>query len=105
MGLQNATLERIDGLAVHTTYVSSVVTGLASALAQLAMPAGRSGGRSGQRATMYAALWAGYLVGATGASIVQQGWGLVALVLPLVALGVVLVLDHRHPHELGGPPP
>jgi uncharacterized membrane protein YoaK (UPF0700 family) len=101
MGVQNATLQRVGGRGVHTTYISGVLTSLARALVHAVSRSGRAG-QAGEPLALYGGVWTGYLVGAIAATLIHQRWAYASLLLPLAGLVLVFAMDATHPHELGG---
>jgi uncharacterized membrane protein YoaK (UPF0700 family) len=111
MGLQSATLRRVGGRGVRTTYVSGVLTNLAEAIAQAVFRTGRRGAsgdgreprdRPTGRIRLYGNVWGAYVLGAILGGVGLEYWGLGALALPIAGLGLAMVRDLLHPHELAG---
>ncbi len=101
MGLQNATLRRVGRQPVHTTYVTSVLSYLAEGVVR-ALFRPHDSGEVHERLTVLVALWVGYVLGAAAATLAQARWAFASMSLPLACLLVVLVIDARQPHDLGG---
>jgi uncharacterized membrane protein YoaK (UPF0700 family) len=110
IGLQTSALQRISGHTVRTTYVSGMLTVLASELVSYlldrrGMPVGQRprylrdelglapGPRSRWRITLSAAIWAMYALGAIGGSYLQHRWQLHCLAVPVAVLGIVLAIE------------
>jgi uncharacterized membrane protein YoaK (UPF0700 family) len=94
-------VRRVGREVVHTTYVTSLLTSLGEAVAQLVVPNRTRFIASGQRIAIVLALWGGYVLGAAFASVLQSRLSFGATGVPLVALAGVIVIDARQPHELG----
>ena len=92
MGLQAASIRRVGGQSIRTTYISGVLTDLGRGLAERARD---------REATTAVGLLAGivvlYLVGASLGSLLHGAIGLWALALPLAALSAAAAADLRRP--------
>jgi uncharacterized membrane protein YoaK (UPF0700 family) len=114
MGVQNATLRRVAGQTLHTTYITGVLNGLAEESVHVlfwlreqthaaglraalrAMPA-----RPDLRAAVASALlWLAYVVGAVSGGFAKHRWQLYALALPLGLLAVVTAIEITRPDEI-----
>ncbi|HEX6122414.1 MAG TPA: YoaK family protein, partial [Ktedonobacterales bacterium] len=112
MGLQTASLRRAGGVAVHTTYVTGMLTHMAEEgvrylfwlrdrahswrrlrVALWASPRQTSF----VRAALLAGIWLLYAIGAVSSGFLVLRWGLVPLVLPITVLLVVIALDLIRP--------
>jgi uncharacterized membrane protein YoaK (UPF0700 family) len=98
MGLQNATLTRANGLAIHTTYLTGMLSVLVEGLVQYGV-SGR--GRPGWHLAVVGGLWAAFVVGAACGALLLARWHLLALVLPVAGLLGVAALDLLRP--IGAP--
>jgi uncharacterized membrane protein YoaK (UPF0700 family) len=115
MGLQNATLRRVAGQTLHTTYITGVLQSFAEDVVQLlfwvagqmravglgqalrgvpAQPLLRS-------ATTAALVWLAYVGGAVSGGFSKHAWELQALLLPLAVLAVIAVVDLLRPGRGG----
>jgi len=104
MGLQNATLRRVAGQSVHTTYVTGVLQTLAEEVVRYvfnrrgADPAAAAERRAPLRAAGLSALiWLAYITGAIGGGFTTQYWQLYALALPLAVLALIVAVDVTRP--------
>ena len=111
MGLQNATLSRVAGQTLHTTYITGVLQTLAESAVRYGFwlirevrghgwrPALRgSPGEPALRAAGAAALtWLAYAAGALGGGLATQYWELHALALPIALLMVIAGVDLAWP--------
>lgn len=106
MGLQTATLQRVGGRTVRTTYVTGMLTNLAQeSVAYLFWRHDHRHGQAGaesknaslQRVALLAAIWCTYALGAILGGFAELHWALRSLLFPLCALVAVIVLDLLHP--------
>jgi len=102
MGLQNAALRRFLTTAVHTTFVTGMLTELAVALVQwrLHLRRNQTGEalRSRRAAWIAGTVWSAYLLGAFGGAWLVFHHGIWTLLFPMLALaGVALALLRPNP--------
>lgn len=113
MGLQTATVTRVSAQGVRTTFFTGVLSDLAGHVGDYASwlrARWRSGGMraavretaqqaSFHRLTLLAGLWISYGVGAIGGSALEQRLSLAALLVPLGALAVLILVDIVRPFD------
>lgn len=113
MGLQTATVQRASGQGVRTTFVTGVLSDWAHALMQyLSWLRQQSTQRprreivresmqqaSFRRLRLLGGIWGCYVVGAICGSALELHMALAALVFPLCALAVLIVIDVFRPLE------
>jgi uncharacterized membrane protein YoaK (UPF0700 family) len=120
MGVQNASLRRVGGVGVRTTFVSGVLTNLAEEAVQVLFWLSDTGRRRRlglvlrlaprqdcfQRMTLHLSLWAAYVLGAAAGAWALGAWGLLALAAPVGGLAVLVVWGLIRPVTApgGGPP-
>lgn len=111
MGLQNATLGRIAGQTLHTTYISGVLQSFAESTVRYLFWLREQIGIGGIRqalqasraqpalrtATAAALLWLAYVAGAVSGAFTKQHWELYALALPIVVLTVIIAIELARP--------
>jgi uncharacterized membrane protein YoaK (UPF0700 family) len=110
IGLQTASLQRISGQTVRTTYVSGMLTGLADEVVAVAVARRVRPGRasylrdelgmrketaSGRRMLLIMSIWFAYVAGATGGALLHQVWQLDSLALPTAVLIVLAAAAWR----------
>jgi uncharacterized membrane protein YoaK (UPF0700 family) len=95
MGLQSVVMRRSSGNSVSTTYLTGTLTGLVSALA---------GGGPLREELTGAGVLAAALGGAALSGVVLTAWPSWAPVVPLLALGGVLVVGRRLTTPAAGTP-
>lgn len=110
MGLQTASLQRVSGRTVRTTYVSGMLTNLAEEAVALVLgpcPDGPDSGRSYvegelgihpgpasvRRILFIAAIWLAYAAGAVGGGYLERRIHLVSLAVPCALLGIVIIVE------------
>jgi uncharacterized membrane protein YoaK (UPF0700 family) len=110
MGFQTATLQRVAGRPVRTTYMTGMLSDLAEEAIQYAFwlrdrmrqrPLRRKllalrlswRQRSLRRVVLTGCVWLAYLVGALTGTIAELTWHLAALSLPLGALALMILVD------------
>lgn len=103
MGIQSATLRRVEPAHARTTYVTGILTRLAEnlvAYAALAFDRHRTGrrvrdeeARTKGRILVLASLWTSYATGGVIAALLELRVEMRAFALPLALLGVAIVLD------------
>lgn len=104
MGFQNATLRKVGGGTVRTTYISGVLTDFAEGTVDLLYWLG--GARKGKAPvavsglTLLLALWTGYFLGAVLGAVTEQRWNLLCLLVPIACLAVLAVVDFALPLSL-----
>jgi uncharacterized membrane protein YoaK (UPF0700 family) len=114
MGLQTAALRRVGERSVRTTYITGMLTDLASELARVVgrrrsrpHPASSSGATAEPVSAWYAgllgAIWIAYLSGAALGTLAELHWHLGAMIPALVVLAVVVAVDLIAP--VADPPP
>ena len=118
MGLQSATLRRVGGRAVRTTFVTGMLTNMTEDAVRYLFwlrdhVHGRSRRHAGRvlrvsarqptlaRVVLSSAIWGGYIVGAILDGGAQLSWHLGALVLPLAGLAGIIGIDLVRPIPLG----
>jgi uncharacterized membrane protein YoaK (UPF0700 family) len=113
MGIQNATLRRVGGVTVRTTYISGMLTNVAEQTVQYlfwlrdhwAEYRGRRMAllRLSTRQPSFAhvrlqlSIWFAFVAGAIAGVWATLHWGLLSLVFPLGCLGLVVAFDLREP--------
>ncbi|HZT58682.1 MAG TPA: YoaK family protein [Pyrinomonadaceae bacterium] len=113
MGVQSATLRRVGGQTVRTTYITGLLTNLTEEcvafLFWLRDRTRRAGeGRGGwtlrvlpkpsaRRLALLGGVYGGYVFGAVAGSCAELRWSLLALILPLCGLAVVVGCDLVRP--------
>ncbi len=105
MGLQNATLRRVGGKTVRTTYVTGTLTDMCEEL--VAWGFWRRDARAGvpqkgpppslARIGLLAGIWVAFIVGGVAGGFAFKQWYLNALALPLAALACVIAADLIRP--------
>lgn len=117
IGLQTASLQRLSGQPVRTTFVSGMLTTLADeVVATFALGDGRQPRRSyvgdelGLRAessrrsrmALLASIWLAYVAGATFGTMTDLAWNLACLAIPVVVLlgaAAAVTADRRGPRR------
>jgi uncharacterized membrane protein YoaK (UPF0700 family) len=113
MGLQTATVHKIGGQGVRTTFVTGVLSDLINALIQyvawlhtqtirrrLRQAVGASMQQSAFRSLLaLGGTWSCYVVGALCGSVLEQRLSLRALLLPLGMLALLIALDIVRPFD------
>lgn len=96
MGLQSATLRRVGGVTVHTTFITGMLTSVGVELATLAR-AGRGDERrqAHRRLRLVGGVWLAYLSGAIAGAFLHQHLRLWALAIPTAALVVGTAVAYR----------
>jgi len=111
MGFQNATLRRVLGSPVRTTFITGTLTGVGEDTAKYLFWVRDHCGRrrlgvllrlatrhaAVNRAAMGMGLWLGYVVGAVAGAAAQKEWGLLALSGAIVGLAAVAMMDAWRP--------
>jgi uncharacterized membrane protein YoaK (UPF0700 family) len=111
MGVQNATLRRVAGQTVHTTYITGVLNGLAEESVQVLFWLRAETRTAGLRRALRAApahpglraavasalLWLAYVAGAISGGFAKHRWQLYALALPLAVLAVTIGVESVRP--------
>ena len=117
MGLQNATLRRVGGFTLHTTYVTGILDGLAEeGVKYLYWVRDRTRGHtvrrfrnilrlsprqaSFRRTLLCGGVWGSYIIGAVLGSVATHWWNLGSLALPLGALALMITVDLIRPLQL-----
>lgn len=96
MGVQTAVLRKAGSITVRTTFVTGVLTNLAEGLViALFNPRRRKGALA--LSGVEARLWGAYLAGAVAGALAQVAWSLFALLVPVSAIAVCIVVDQRRP--------
>jgi uncharacterized membrane protein YoaK (UPF0700 family) len=97
MGLQNATLRRVGGKGVRTTFISGMLTDFAESATAALMRTGPI-----QPALVSGGIWFAYLAGAAFGGWLRLGFGAVAILAPAVTL-VLLGASSLKPTVSGSP--
>ncbi|MBI4228866.1 MAG: DUF1275 domain-containing protein [Deltaproteobacteria bacterium] len=114
MGLQNATIRRIGGYSLHTTYITGVLNSFAEEGVRFLYwfrdhTKGRSTGRiarvlrvsirqdSFRYSFLSGCMWSAYIIGAIMGSLAKYWWSLGSLVLPIGALIFLMIVDIMNP--------
>jgi uncharacterized membrane protein YoaK (UPF0700 family) len=84
MGVQNASVRRVSGIAISLTYVTGTLVHLGRELFQALRGAIRW-----RSILPYAAMWAGFLTGAITGAFVWQHWRVTALAAPAVLVSLL----------------
>ena len=114
MGLQNATLRRVAGQTLHTTYITGALQSFAEDgvhylfwLREQTRAAGYRRALRGspaqpalRAAAASALLWLAYVAGAVSGGFSKHEWELHALILPLGVLAVIVAVDIARPGEV-----
>ncbi len=99
LGLQNGIVNSIDGVSVHTTYLTGTITSMLKAAVNLktaTQPAEK------QRRFIFSEslVWAAFMTGASAAALLIRRYGPIALLgleLPIVLSGILrIILDQDH---------
>lgn len=96
MGLQTASLQRVGGKTARTTYITGMLTNLATESVGwiLARTSDRRGHHlHGQRVLLLGSIWLSYAFGAVVGGLLQARWALLGLCLPLAVLAALILLD------------
>src|SRR5262249_19688067 len=95
MGLQNATLRRVNGQALPTTYITGVLTNFTEKLVEyLLWRPGRADQRPpGEQIVLLACIWLAYFGGGLAGVVMHSHWRLWCLVVPIACLLIVLAYD------------
>jgi uncharacterized membrane protein YoaK (UPF0700 family) len=104
MGVQTATVRRIDGVTVRTTYITGMLTTFGEELAELLARPRESPDDPRAAARHLAAtgiIWPSFVAGAATSALAYARWHMHALVMPLFLLVALVVLDLAWP--VGGP--
>lgn len=114
MGLQNATLRRAGGIVVRTTFITGMLVNMAEQAAvyclwrieqmraRVAGPGRRPTRLSlrrsaGKRALKFGLVWCGMFAGAVSGGLSGARLGTLALLIPLLGLGIVIARDLIEP--------
>jgi uncharacterized membrane protein YoaK (UPF0700 family) len=110
MAIQTATLRRVGGRTVRTTYVTGMLTRLAEgivnyAFLRLDVRQGRIGAADGRlrlrsargRIGLLAGIWGCYAAGGVLGAVLDGRWRLRALAVPVAVLVVVILVDVTRP--------
>lgn len=113
MGVQNATLRRVGGVTVRTTYISGMLTNVAEQTVQYLFWlrdhwAGHRGGLrallrlsteqpSFYRLGLQLGIWLAFLLGAILGVCATLRWGLLSLAGPIICLAIVAACDLARP--------
>lgn len=105
MGVQSASLSRVRGQSVQTTFVTGMLTQSAQNAGQLLFHAwdhfrGRVTERPGddfKRMIFYGSLWLSFALGAVGGAFGEAHWRFSAMLAPLGILGVIILCDLVRP--------
>jgi uncharacterized membrane protein YoaK (UPF0700 family) len=106
MGVQNATLRRVGGQRIRTTYVTGMLTDLAETAVEALYASRRpgAGGVPGEsswcRVGLLAAIWGAFIAGAVAGGLAVLYWRQWALLLPLALLAGAIGVDLVRPVEL-----
>jgi uncharacterized membrane protein YoaK (UPF0700 family) len=98
MGIQSATLRRVEPAHVRTTYMTGVLTRLVeNAVAWAMRPRGprgaEEGAAAGRRVLVLASIWIAYATGGVASALLELRFAMRAYGLPLALLVVAIVLD------------
>lgn len=88
MGLQNATLRRVSGKSVRTTFVTGMLTDFAEHTMKALLREGPV-----EPATIAGSIWASYLLGAGAGGVLFLTVGPIAMLLPAGLLAVLALLE------------
>lgn len=114
MGLQNATLRRVRGMAVRTTFITGMLVNTAERAAgyailtvrrhkarhrgqRLQAQAESQRRREKKRALKYGLLWCGMFIGGAAGVWLERIWGTRALLFPAAALIGIIIKDFFRP--------
>lgn len=110
MGLQTATLTRVGPLTIHTTFVTGMLNKFAQLLSHylfLAYDRIRGSTRvshaekkARRQALFIFAIWAMYFFGAIAGTTLEGGFGVRALLIPVLLLAVAIAVDQVSPLSL-----
>jgi uncharacterized membrane protein YoaK (UPF0700 family) len=111
MGIQSATLRRVHGQSVHTTFITGMLLQFAEGAAGLTMAwcdrmRRRMPLRTGNakrhldRMLFYGGIWTSFVIGAVCGGYAEHAWKALALLAPLSILGLIILYDLIRPvHE------
>jgi uncharacterized membrane protein YoaK (UPF0700 family) len=91
MGLQTAYLRREAGAAVHTTFITGMLTALAEDA--IAWHRDRSDSAARRRVAIHGGIWIGYVCGGIAGAALALQWDFWAYGLPLLLLVIALFVD------------
>lgn len=96
MGLQSATLRRVGGMTVHTTFITGMLTSVGVELATVARAGpGVERSQAHHRLRLVGGVWFAYLAGAVAGAFLHRHLRLWALAIPTAALVVSAVVAYR----------
>lgn len=106
MGVQNATVRRVGGQTVRTSYITGALTDIAEGVVDhlYARTAGRACAPQAApgHLLMLMLLWIGYFGGAVLGALAEQHWQLWCLFFPIGCLFMLAAVDVIHPFSRGG---
>lgn len=108
MGIQSATLRRLRGQSVHTTFITGMLLQFSEGAAGLAFEWGericrrrplRTGNakRHLNRMLFYGGIWTSFVIGAACGGYGEHAWQAMGLLAPISILGLIIVYDTIHP--------
>ena len=97
MGVQNATLRRIYGKTIRTTYISGALTDISEGVVDYLYWLGGARPAESRPSLGHLALlltvWVGYFLGAVLGALAEQRWLLTCLLLPIGGLVLLALVD------------
>ena len=90
MGLQNATLRRVSGTTVRTTYITGMLTEFAEHSMKAILRESPA-----QPALIAGSIWLSYIFGAGAGGVLYLHIGSIAMLLPAALIIVFAVIEHR----------
>jgi len=90
MGLQNATVRRVSGTSVRTTYITGMLTDFAEHLMKAILREGPA-----EPAMIAGSIWIAYLIGAGAGGILFLRIGSTAMLLPVALLAALATFERR----------
>jgi uncharacterized membrane protein YoaK (UPF0700 family) len=88
MGLQNATLRRVSGKSVRTTFVTGMLTDFAEHAMKALLREGPV-----EPAMVAGSIWVAYLIGAGAGGVLFLNVGTIAMLLPVALLAVLAMIE------------
>lgn len=90
MGLQNATVRRVSGTNVRTTYITGMLTDFVEHSMKALLREGPF-----KPAAIAGSVWLAYLVGAGAGGVLYLHVGTIAMLLPVLLIVVLAFVEHR----------
>lgn len=90
MGLQNATLRRVSGKSVRTTFITGMLTDFAEHAMKALLREGDP-----EPARIAGSIWVSYMIGAAAGGILFLRAGTIAMALPAALLAILAMVERR----------